>query len=368
MKSILFHLIGGASGDMLLSSLINLGCPLSYLKKEYKKLGLPCALELETVKGAHHKSKIIRFKEITSRRTDLRYQEIVKLIKNSRLAPAIKDKALSVYKLLFEVEQKIHKAKSNDFRFHHLGELDAILEICGFFIALDYFKVENVYISEFPLSVPAAATLALLKGKKVRVVNLDYETITPTAAALLQNAKQEDACFGYNKAGIGFGEAGEKDYLVAYLLDQRPKTEGRRLGIEHDEIIKVETNIDDMNPQIFESVLGALYKAGAKEVYLQQVVMKKSRPAFVLNALCAKADFAKIRDTLFSHTSTFGIRYQEFSRDKLPYTFIKKKTKFGPLTFRVSRGSVKKETPEYEGCLAIAQKRKMPLIEVYRGI
>ncbi|MDD5194903.1 MAG: LarC family nickel insertion protein [Candidatus Omnitrophica bacterium] len=396
MNSIYFHLIGGAAGDMLLSSLVNLGCPLAHLKKELTKLGIPFIVELKTIIYGHQKARKICFKEKDTRITSLSYQEAIRVIRKSRLKPATKQKAIAVYESLFEVERKIHNSQGRDFRFHHLGELDAILEICGFFVALDYLKAEKIFVSEFPLDKPAKATLELLKGKQVRPASFGYETVTPTAAALLKDVQQCDEHFSFEKSGIAYGDCGANDYLVAYLSNAslqpvacslKPEAcslqpvalangsqttsfcpEACSQSIEKDTIIKIETNIDDMNPQVFESVFDMLYASGAKEVYLQQVLMKKTRPGFVLNVLCLKDDFIAIRDIIFSHTSTFGIRYQEYSRDKLPFTFIKKKTKLGLISYRVSKGSVKKEMPEYGECLKIAKRRKVPLVEVYRMI
>ena len=357
MKSIYFQLVGGAAGDMLLYSLISLGCPLPYLKKELKKLKLNFDLKLSDLKAAHASTKILDFKG----ESNLSYKKIKNLIKASKLDKEIKEKSLKAYETLFKIERKIHKIKGNDFTFHHLGEIDAILEICGFYIALKYLKINNLRVSPFPLGNPSHATLEILKGKKVNIGDFGYETVTPTAAVLLREAEQSDLNFDFEKCSMSYGKCGEKDYLVAYLLPQQP-------GIEKDGIIKIETNIDDMNPQFFENVFEKLYANGAKEAYIEQVIMKKTRPAFVLNVLCAPSGFEKIRNIIFSCTTTFGIRYSEYSRDKLKYNFVSKKTRFGKINFRVSPGPFKKETPEYEDCLIASKKFNIPLIEVYKHL
>jgi hypothetical protein len=357
MRSIYFQLVGGAAGDMLLYSLIGLGCPISYLKKELKKLKINFDIVLKEIKNNHHKNKCLDFKG----ELNLSYLEILKLISKSKLEKEIKEKALNSYKELFRIERKIHGAKGADFKFHHLGKLDAILEICGFYIGLKYLAVKDIYVSYFPLSRPSRAALEILKGKKINPRDLGYESITPTAATLLQKAHQPDLSFDFEKYSPAYGNCGEQDYLVAYLIGQGFKANS-------DKIIKIETNIDDMNPQIFEQIFEKLYTSGAKEAYIEQVIMKKSRPAFVLNVLCVSKDFEKIRDIIFSHTTTFGIRYSEYSRNKLEYNFISKKTRFGKIKFRVSPKPPKKETPEYEDCLAAARKFKIPLIEIYKHL
>lgn len=357
MKSIYFQLTGGAAGDMLLYSLIGLGCPASYLKKELKKLNVPFDIVLKEIKNSHHRNKCLDFKG----ELNLSYLQIRKLISKSKLDKDIKEKALKSYKELFEIERKIHGVKKADFKFHHLGRLDAILEICGFYVGLKYLGINDVYVSHFPLCIPAKATLEILKGKKINVEDLGYESVTPTAAILLKDASQFKCSFDLIKYSIAFGKCKGTDYLVAYLISEQPE-------IEKDRIIKIETNIDDMNPQIFEQIFEKLYANGAKEAYIEQVIMKKTRPAFVLNVLCAPNDFEKIKNIIFSHTTTFGIRYNEYLRDKLKYNFILKKTKFGKITFRVSSKPFKKETPEYEDCLIAAKKFKIPLIEIYKHL
>ncbi|MDD4954490.1 MAG: LarC family nickel insertion protein [Candidatus Omnitrophica bacterium] len=357
MKNIYFQLAGGAAGDMLLYSLIGLGCPLSYLKKELKKLKINLDITLKEIKNSHHSNKCLEFKG----ELNLSYFQIVKLISKSKLEKDIKKKALKSYKELFEIERKIHKAKAADFKFHHLGKLDAILEICGFYIALKYLDVSDIFVSDFPLSMPSAAALSILKGKKINARNLGYESVTPTAAILLKGASELNFDFNLEKYSIAFGKCKETDYLIAYLMNEPA-------GVEKDKIIKIEANIDDMNPQIFEDVFEKLYACGAKEAYVEQVVMKKSRPAFVLNVLCVSRDFEKIRNIIFSHTTTFGLRYSEYLRDKLKYNFILKKTRFGKIRFRVACGTFKKETPEYEDCRKIARKLNIPLSDIYRSI
>jgi len=357
MKSIYFQLAGGAAGDMLLYSLIGLGCPMSFLKKELKKLNINFDISLKELKHTHHKDKCLEF----TGRLDLSYLQIIKLISKSKLGKDIKEKALKSYKELFEIERKIHGVKGADFKFHHLGKLDAILEICGFYIGLKYLGIEKMYVSSFPLSMPSLAALSILKGKKIDARNLGYESITPTAAILLKEAGELKCSFKLTKYSMAFGKCKETDYLIAYLINYLPE-------IEKDRIIKMEANIDDMNPQIFEHVFEKLYAGGAKEVYVEQVIMKKTRPAFVLNVLCAPEDFEKIRNIIFSNTSTFGIRYREYLRDKLKYNFISKKTKFGKIKFRVSARPFKKETPEYADCLKIAKKLNIPLLNVYSSL
>ncbi|UCG35245.1 MAG: LarC family nickel insertion protein [Candidatus Omnitrophota bacterium] len=355
MKAVYFHIVGGGAGDMLLASLIDLGCPLSYLKKELRKLPLQFEIQTKILKEKHH---VPRRKLVFKGPTLKSHKEIATLINKSRLDREVKEKALKAYEILASAETKIHKKKGEVY-FHHLGEIDAILEICGFYLALKYLGIDKIYVSSFPLDKPCPATLGILKGKNINPVNFGYETVTPTAAALLKDAQQISGGIQFKSYGIGWGEFNESDYLVAFSCE---------IKAEQERIIKIETNIDDMNPQAFETLFDALYSGGAKEAYVEQVIMKKSRPAFVLNVLCAPQDFLNLKQILFEHSTTFGIRYQEYLRQILPSQFIYKNTKLGRIRFRKSLDGLKKETPEYSDCLKIAKKHNLSLLEVYRRV
>lgn len=343
---------------MLLSGLINLGYPEKYLQRELKKLNINFKIRKKEIEFNH--LKIVKLTFSFSQETSFSYKEILRLVSSSDLKERVKSEIINTYTLLFNVERKIHRARSNDFKFHHLGEIDAILEIAGFYLALDYFTVDTFYVSPLPVARLAPASLELLKGKKLRILNREYESITPTAAALLNKASQELPVFSFKKFAFSQGDYLEDDYLVVYLIEN--------MELAQDKVIKVETTIDDMNPQLFEPLFEKLYSQGARDVYIENVIGKKSRPAFVLNVLCLPQDLAKVRDVIFASTSTFGIRYKEYNRQKLRYKFVYRNTRLGKVKFRVSLSPFKKETPEYQDCVKIAKKLNIPLIEVYHQI
>jgi uncharacterized protein (DUF111 family) len=354
---IYFQLVGGAGGDMLLSSLIDLGCPLAYLKKEWDKLGLDYQVRLKTLKGPYH----IKARKLEFSGPSLGdYPKIIRRLKQSGLDPDVKRFSLETYERIAAAERKVHKSKHA--HFHHLAEVDSILEISGFFIALKYFKIDyqDCRVSSFPLAKPSPAILELLKNKKVKLADFSWETVTPTAAALLCGLEQIDSGFEYEKSGRGWGEAGKQDYLIAYLAGD---------DFNQDQIIKIEVNIDDMNPQGFEPLIDRLYQAGAKEVYLEPVVMKKSRPAAVLSILCRQEDFKEIRAVIFKNTTTFGLRYQTWQRFKLKDKFVYKNTFLGKVKFRVSVDrDFSREIPEYEDCKLLAQKNNLSILDVWKKI
>lgn len=357
MKKIYFQLVGGAGGDMLLSSLIDLGCPLVYLKKQWGKLGLEYQVKLKLLNGQYH----IKAGKLEFRGPSLGdYPQIIQRLKRSGLDPDVKRLSLETYERIAAAERKAHNSKQA--HFHHLAEIDSILEISGFFIALKYFKInyQDCRVSSFPLAKPSPATLELLKNKKVKLTDFSWEAVTPTAAALLCDLEQIDAGFEYERSGRGWGEAGKQDYLIAYLAGA---------DFNQDQIIKIEVNIDDMNPQGFEPLIDKLYETGAKEVYLEPVVMKKSRPAVVLSVLCGEKEFERILPVIFKNTTTFGLRYQFWQRFKLKDKFVYQNTSLGKVKFRVSANpEFFKEIPEYEDCKSVAKKNNISILDVWKKI
>jgi len=354
-----FDIVGGASGDMLLSSLVGLGCSLRYLRDNFMRLDLNFRLRKKKVEFGHFKMDKICFSYPA--KTNLSYRQIIKLIHSSSLDKNVKEKVFTSFRCLFNVERIIHHTKQRDFKFDHLGQPDAILEILGFFLGLQCLNIDDFYVSTLPLSRPAPATLELLKGKKIKIVDFGYESITPTAALLLNRAEQKECIFSFKKYSLACGDYGDSDYLLAYLLTKD--------NFAKDKVVKIETTIDDMNPQVFEVLFDALYSKGAKEVYIEQVVTKKSRPAFVINVLSDEKGLMNIREEIFKLTSTFGLRYQVFWRDKLKDRFVYKRTPWGKIRFRVSLSTeFKKEIPEYEDCKRISKKFNIPLIEIYRNL
>jgi len=354
-----FDIVGGASGDMLLSALSGLGFNTRLLERKFNKAGTKLRITKKKVKFGHVTIDKLHFSY--PKRPFLTYKNIIGAIKRLDISDDIKKDSISSFSRILNIEKTIHNEKKSNFKFEHLGETDAILEIVGFFAGLKYLGVEDIFLSEIPVSSPAPATLELLKGKNIRMLSLGYESITPTAALLLKHAHYIREPFSFSKYAYAVGNYGRSDYLIAYL--------GESGSFDYDYIVKMESTVDDMNPQIFENLFDELYREGAKEVYVEQVVTKKSRPAFVINILTDKSNIMPVRDILFRCTSTFGIRYSLYRRDKLKSRFVRKVTPWGKVKYRVSLShGFKKMVPEYEDCKSIAKRSKIPFIEVYNKL
>jgi len=375
---------------MCLGAIVDAGVLLKKLSEELKKI---------PVKGYEIKAKKVKRGRFSSTKVDVvqspksirqggqslkKWKEIEKIIQKSSLSQDIKQKGLEIFKMLFDAEAKVHGETLNNVHLHELGGIDCIVDIFGTIIGLNMLGVEKVYSSSINLGsgslktehgilpVPAPATTEILKGVPVYSTDISSELTTPTGAAIL---KKLSSGFGIiphmkiEKKGIGAGSKNFKD---------RPNVLRLFIGEEwssvHDKIDEtvtlIEANIDDMNPQAYEYVMGKLFKAGALDVFLTQVLMKKGRPGIKLSILCKDDDKEGLIKLIMKETTTIGLRFHEVKRRVLQREIKLMDTEFGKVRVKFSRlgDEILKATPEYEDCKRIAKKLNIPLIEVMRRI
>ena len=326
-----------------------------------------------------------------------RWKDIEKIIHNSALSQVVKQKGLKVFKYLFEAEAKVHGEKFNNIHLHELSAVDCIVDVFGTIIGLDTLGVKKVYSSPMNLGsgsvetdhrvlpVPAPATAEILKGVPVYSTDTSFELTTPTGAAIL---KELSSGFGsippmnIDKTGTGAGSKNFKDrpnvlrLFVGNLRDKNVPPIDRRgfltpqKGFSNETIYVIEANIDDMNPQVYEYVMGKLFKEGALDVFLTQILMKKGRPGIKLSVLSKVADRELLMKTILRETTTIGLRFYEVSRVVLQRETKLVNTEFGKVRVKFSRlgDEILKATPEYEDCKRIAKKQKIPLIEVMEKV
>jgi hypothetical protein len=303
--------------------------------------------------------------------------DVEKIIRESELSEGVKDKSLAVFRLLAQAEAKIHGTTVEQVHFHEVGAVDAMVDVTGACLALEMLGVEQVYAGPvgvgqgtasgshgvFPL--PPPATLEILKGAPLRFTGVETELATPTGAALLKTlARFEPPPDNLTLAGIGYG-AGRKvipelpNVLRAVLLDSAG-------AYEADRALLLETNIDDMNPELYPHVIEQLLKAGAMDAYLVPLIMKKGRPGVLLCALCAEDRIEAVLDVIYRETTTLGARLIRTDRLKLPRRALVVETDLGPVKGKeaVWKGQVRR-TPEFEDCRRIAREKGVPLQEVY---
>jgi uncharacterized protein (TIGR00299 family) protein len=386
-----FDCFSGISGDMCLGALVDAGVSLQGLKEELNKIPVS-GYELKAKKVK--KAGIVATKVDVIERSALRVQrsggrkwkDIEKIIQNSSLSQEIKQKGLRVFKCLFEAEAKVHGKKINNLHLHELGDIDCIVDIFGTIIGLDMLGVEKVYSSPVNLGggtinthhgilpVPPPATAEILKGIPVYSSDIQSELTTPTGAAILKGLSGgfgDIPLMKIEKTGIG---AGSKDFndrpnVLRIFIGEMCRDESRKKGLEKS-IIVIESNIDDMNPQIYEHVIERLFKEGALDVFLTPIIMKKGRPGIKLTVLCKDDDRDLLIKTILRETTTIGIRFYSVNRVILEREIKLLETEFGKVRIKVSKvgQDVFKVTPEYEDCKKIARKFNMPLIEVMKRI
>ena len=371
-------LIGGISGDMFVAALLDLGLPLDYLKSELKKIP-SLSYRIEVTKKSVHGIRATRFRVICNRKEPERpWKQIRTLIQQSSLAPEVKKKGLQVFARLAEAEGKIHGVASDKVHFHEVGATDSIVDIISAAIAIHHLKIDSFHFSRIPLGrgvtrsrhgplpLPGPATLELLKGLPVEWTHLDAETVTPTGAAIVATL---GAGFGDQPRmtieKIGYG-AGWK------VFPDRPNLFRLILGAaeapwKQEEMLVMETNIDDMNPEFYDYVLDRLFAAGARDVSLSPIQMKKNRPGTLLRVIAEPTQREKLAAILFRETSTIGIRYYPVNRMILRRASKTIKTRFGAVKVKIIEepDGTKRAMPEYDDLRRIAAAKKIPLKVLY---
>jgi hypothetical protein len=370
----------GVSGDMLLGAFSDLGVPLEHLLKNLK----------ETLRDEFRiEKKEVKRKGIRATKIDVvvrdgqagkRFRDIRALIEHSKLKDSVKEKALEVFISIFEAEAKVHGMPPEEVHLHELAATDCLIDVIGTLLCIDYLELKEIYASSVNvgsgqvstshglLPAPAPATAEILKGIPVYSTTVMQELTTPTGAAILRSIVKG---FGpmpemiIQKIGYGAGsmELQEQPNILRVFL-------GERTTESNDEtVVVMETNIDDMNPQIYEYLIERLLKEGGLEVYLTPVIMKKSRPGTLLTILSRREDIPKLKEIIFAETTTLGIRYYEMKRSILKRSIQEKETEYGKIRFKVVEYNGKKRYyPEYEDIKKIAKDKGIPLRELMKRL
>jgi uncharacterized protein (TIGR00299 family) protein len=378
MRILYGDLIGGVSGDMFVAALLDLGLPLEILKSELKKIPtLKYRLEVGTKKL--NAINATRFRVICGKNEAERsWKDIRALIQQSSLDPEVKETGLKIFGRLAEAEGKIHGVAPERVHFHEVGATDSIVDIVSAAIGAHHLRIDSFHFSRIPLGrgvtrsrhgplpLPGPATLEIVKGLPVQWLDLEGETVTPTGAVIIATLGSH---FGEPPSmiveKIGYG-AGEKEFpdrpnVFRLVLGQN------QAGWEQDEMVVIETNIDDMNPEFYDYVLDRLFAAGARDVFLSPIQMKKNRPGTLLRIITEPALREKLAEIIFQETTTIGLRYYPVKRMILKRTASRVKTKFGTVKVKIIEqpDRTKRATPEYEDLRRIAAAKKVPLKLLY---
>lgn len=370
----------GVSGDMLLGAIVDAGIPLKEIEKALKTLPLKgYRLEDKKVKRSFLKATKVTVKVTERKRVIRRWNDIKQMINESGLADHIKEIGLRIFKSIFEAEGKIHGEPFDKVHLHELGAIDCIIDIFGTLIGLDLLGVDKVLSSPVNLGsglvkgehglipVPSPAVLELLKDKPVYSSGPSFELTTPTGAVIIREIVNEFKPMPLmNITGTGYG-AGTKDFEDFPNALRIITGEIRKDG--ESEVVVIETNIDDMNPQVYEYLIERLFDAGVIDVFLTQVVMKKGRPGILLTVLCEETKKDAIARIIFKETTTLGLRFYRTERVTLEREMRTGYHGEDKVRLKVARYEGKEKTnPEYEDCKKIAKRKGIPLIDVIKEV
>ncbi|HVL32706.1 MAG TPA: nickel pincer cofactor biosynthesis protein LarC, partial [Actinomycetota bacterium] len=371
-----FDCFSGIAGDMTLGALLDAGVPLDVIEQPLSKLPIQgFALDVTRVSklGISAFQVKVRAEEAAVFRN---YFSVRALIEEADVSERARTTALGIYQRLAEAEAQVHGTDVGHVPFHELGSADTIVDVLGTAIGLDYLGVDRVYASAvatgFGLQrsehgaypVPGPAVMELLKGAPVYSGAQPYELTTPTGAAILAATVQrwgEMPSLRVARVGYGAGTRELEIPNVVRLIVGEPATEDQLFGPEH--AVLLETNIDDMNPELYEFVIERLLGAGAQDAWITPIVMKRGRPAAALSVLCGAGEERGCRDVLFRETTTLGMRRSIIEKWTLPREFVSVDVFGGTVRVKVARTEhdIAGIYPEYSDCARVARDSGRPL-------
>ncbi len=376
-----FDCFSGISGDMCLGALLDCGAPQRELRRAIKGLGLQgYTISIKRVNRRGFLAKKVTVR-ILKKERPRKFPEIRRIIKSADLPERVKERSLRIFRRLFRAEATVHGGRFESIHLHELSGTDCIIDIVGTIFCLHHLGIERVVSSPLELGggmirsshgllpVPAPATAELLRGIPAYSSGLDRELTTPTGAAIISEIADDwGGMPGMVISSIGYG-AGSADFEdwpnLLRVFTGEAEEDREEKDLQQETLVLLQTNIDDMNPQIYEYLMELLFQSGALDVYLTNVLMKKNRPAVVVNVLAPMESSDRITSILLSETTTLGVRKILVERTCLRRKAIVKETPYGPVRFKITE---KGEFPEYEDCKRIAREQGLPLIDVFRRL
>ncbi|MBN2179999.1 MAG: nickel pincer cofactor biosynthesis protein LarC [Deltaproteobacteria bacterium] len=385
MKILYYDCFSGISGDMNLGAMLDLGVDKDYLLEGLERLGIggyELSVTKDERKGITGTKVDVIVKNEKSGHRNLR--DIEAIIRGSGLSDRVKETSLDIFMQVARAEAKVHGKDLYDIHFHEVGATDSIIDIAGAALCLEFLNADRVMASPVEVGsgfvtcehgtfpVPAPATVEILKGIPIKSGIVPFETTTPTGAAILASTVNEfTERIRFRLLEVGYGIGGRDTEIPNVLRVLLGETdEATEDDCDREEAVIIESNIDDMNPEMFDFFIDALLKAGAHDVFLTPVIMKKSRPATTLSVLCSNEDENAIQELLLTQTSTFGTRKYVVGKTMLKRDFSEVTTKYGTVRVKNAyfRGKKMKSKPEYEDCRKLADQHGVSILEIYESI
>jgi hypothetical protein len=369
---------------MCLGALLDAGLGLEQLKAEIGKLHLShYDLQVKKVvkRGMGGSQALVLVDSDHHHHRHLHHIE--EIISASGLDDAVKQKSLEIFRRLAEAEAQVHQIPIDQIHFHEVGAMDAIIDVVGTVSGLACLGIEKVYCSPLhvgtgtvecahgTLPVPAPATAELIKGTPVFSSGVEGELLTPTGAAILTTLSSG---FGPLPAmtveRIGYGAGTSEPAIPNLLRVIIGEVRDEVSGFETERAAVIETNIDDMNPQVYDYLIEKMLNMGALDVFLSPVQMKKNRPGTLLSVICAPEMTEIFSNFILRETTTIGLRWRLDNRLKARRRIKELQTIYGPIRFKLAEtgnGSLQ-AFPEYEDCKRVALEKKVPLLEVMEEV
>jgi len=383
-----FDCFSGISGDMTLGAFIDLGVPVTFLKDNLAEIpltGFDLTVSNLSRNGIMAKSVQVHTKDGQASRD---YATIVSLIEKSSLSQKVKEKSIDIFDRIAVAEATIHGCHKDDVHFHEVGGVDAIVDIVGTALCVNYLGIERIVSSKIPLGtgfascshgtlpVPVPAILGILKGVPVYGTKIPHELVTPTGAAIIVSLAESYETMPemiVEKTGYG---AGKRDLdsipnLLRIVIGAEPDGQTKYpTEYQKDSIVVLETCVDDMNPEVFGFLMDRLFEEGALDVYWIPVFMKKNRPGTMIQVLCQKNRKKDLIHCILSETSSLGVRYYDIKRVLLQREHIFVKSVYGDIQVKriIEPGGSVRMVPEYDVCKKIALEKNIPLRVVYDTI
>jgi len=379
MKIAYADCFSGISGDMFLAALLDAGLPLETLEDGIEKLNLPEKVELrlgETHKGALRAANLEVIVPPGHHHRHL--SDILEILSASRLPASVQQSTARIFTMLAEAEARVHGEPIEHVHFHEVGALDSIVDVTGAVIGLEAMGIERLYASHLPygagsinsahglLPLPAPATLEVLRLAHAPLTpsSAQVELVTPTGAAILGAlATFERPALTIMGVGVGAGKRNLPwPNLMRLLVGETP-------GNGTSDMVQLETNIDDMNPQFYGHIMEKLFAAGARDVFLMPIQMKKNRPGTLLGVIALRKDETNLAELLLRETTTLGLRVQPIGRYEAHREFQQIQTRYGKLTVKqkIINGQVIQSVPEYDECVRLAKENNVSLAEIYQS-
>jgi uncharacterized protein (TIGR00299 family) protein len=385
MRTLYFDCFAGISGDMTLGALVAAGADARALKEGLALLDVEgYEVEFETVDRSGVSATRAVVKVTKDEKPHRHLRDVLAIIDKSRLGDTVKGRASKIFTRLAEAEARVHNVAVERVHFHEVGAVDAIVDVVGACIGFELLGVERFASSalhvgsgtvemehgRFPVPPPAVAEL--LRGAPVYSTEIKGELVTPTGAAIVSTLCES---FGplppmrVERAGYG---AGTREYekfpnvlrVIVGEAEESAGDEARRDEGQSDELLTLlETNVDDVSPQVLGHLMERALASGALDCYFTNVQMKKNRPGVLVSILCLPRDREALTRLLFEETPTLGVRSHEVRRRALGRESVTVETEFGRIAVKVGRagGRVLSATPEYEDCREAALRAGVAL-------